>query len=70
MHRAGVRAGAGGAVARGDVQAAVAAEVEAFADAEAENGRRRQIEGASGTLTFGEIVGEGDEVVSRLGPSM
>ena len=25
---------------------------------------------ASGTLTFGEIVGEGGEVVSRLGPSM
>lgn len=25
---------------------------------------------ASGTLTFGEIVGEGSEVVSRLGPSM
>jgi hypothetical protein len=25
---------------------------------------------ASGTLTFGEIVGEGAEVVSRLGPSM
>ncbi|MEO8858760.1 MAG: UxaA family hydrolase [Burkholderiaceae bacterium] len=25
---------------------------------------------ASGTLTFGEIVGEGTEVVSRLGPSM
>jgi altronate dehydratase large subunit len=23
-----------------------------------------------GTLTFGEIVGEGDEVVSRLGPSI
>jgi altronate dehydratase large subunit len=25
---------------------------------------------ASGTLTFGEILGEGSEVVSRLGPSM
>jgi altronate dehydratase large subunit len=25
---------------------------------------------ASGTLTYGEIVGEGSEVVSRLGPSM
>jgi len=25
---------------------------------------------ASGTLTFGEIVGEGSEVVSRIGPSM
>ena len=25
---------------------------------------------ASGTLTFGEIVGEGDEVVSRLSASI
>jgi altronate dehydratase large subunit len=25
---------------------------------------------ASGTLTYGEIVGEGAEVVSRLGPSI
>jgi len=30
----------------------------------------RLIDIASGTLTFGEIVGEGSEVVSRLGPSM
>jgi altronate dehydratase large subunit len=28
------------------------------------------IDVASGALTFGEIVGEGSEVVSRLGPSM
>jgi altronate dehydratase large subunit len=28
------------------------------------------IDVASGTLTYGEIVGEGSEVVSRLGPSM
>jgi altronate dehydratase large subunit len=30
----------------------------------------RLLDVASGTLTFGEIVGEGSEVVSRLGPSM
>jgi altronate dehydratase large subunit len=30
----------------------------------------RLLDFASGTLTFGEIVGEGGEVVSRLGPSM
>ncbi|HZQ63282.1 MAG TPA: UxaA family hydrolase [Casimicrobiaceae bacterium] len=30
----------------------------------------RMLDVASGTLTFGEIVGEGSEVVSRLGPSM
>jgi altronate dehydratase large subunit len=30
----------------------------------------RLLDIASGTLTFGEIVGEGSEVVSRLGPSM
>ena len=30
----------------------------------------RMLDVASGTLTFGEIVGEGDEVVSRIGPSM
>ena len=30
----------------------------------------RLLDVASGTLTFGEIVGEGDEVVSRLGPSI
>ena len=28
------------------------------------------IDVASGTLTCGEVVGEGSEVVSRLGPSM
>jgi hypothetical protein len=30
----------------------------------------RLLDIASGSLTFGEIVGEGSEVVSRLGPSM
>jgi len=30
----------------------------------------RLLDIASGTLTCGEIVGEGDEVVSRIGPSM
>jgi altronate dehydratase large subunit len=30
----------------------------------------RVMDFASGTLTFGEIVGEGNEVVSRLGPSI
>jgi altronate dehydratase large subunit len=30
----------------------------------------RLVDVASGTLTFGEIVGEGAEVVSRLGPSL
>jgi altronate dehydratase large subunit len=30
----------------------------------------RLMDFASGTRTFGEIVGEGNEVVSRLGPSI
>ena len=30
----------------------------------------RLLDVASGTLTYGEIVGEGNEVVSRIGPSM
>ena len=30
----------------------------------------RMLDVASGTLTYGEIVGEGSEVVSRIGPSM
>ena len=33
-------------------------------------GVARLLEIASGALTYGEIVGEGDEVVSRVGPSM
>jgi len=36
----------------------------------AEDALARLLDVASGTLTFGEIVGEGDEVVSRLGPSI
>jgi len=36
----------------------------------AEEGFARLLDIASGSLTFGEIVGEGAEVVSRLGPSM
>ena len=31
---------------------------------------KHMLDVASGTLTFGEIVGEGSEVVSRIGPSM
>jgi altronate dehydratase large subunit len=30
----------------------------------------RLMDFASGTLTFGEILGEGSEVVSRIGPSI
>jgi altronate dehydratase large subunit len=33
-------------------------------------GIARLLDVASGTLTYGEIVGEGSEVVSRIGPSM
>lgn len=36
----------------------------------AQEGYARLLDVASGSLTFGEIVGEGAEVVSRLGPSM
>jgi len=39
-------------------------------DARAEAAIVQLVEVASGSLTFGEIVGEGAEVVSRLGPSM
>ncbi len=39
-------------------------------EAMAEAGVERLLAIASGTLTFGEIVGEGSEVVSRLGPSI
>jgi len=38
-------------------------------DALVARGAGHLLDVASGTLTFGEIVGEGDEVVSRLGPS-
>ena len=36
----------------------------------AADGFAHLVDVASGTLTFGEIVGEGGEVVSRLGPSI
>ena len=36
----------------------------------AARGSQQLLDVASGSLTFGEIVGEGAEVVSRLGPSM
>jgi len=39
-------------------------------EAMAQQGFGKLLEIASGSLTFGEIVGEGAEVVSRLGPSM
>jgi len=39
-------------------------------EAMAHEGFARLLDVASGSLTFGEIVGEGAEVVSRLGPSM
>ena len=39
-------------------------------DAVADDAIARMLDVASGTLTYGEIVGEGSEVVSRLGPSM
>jgi altronate dehydratase large subunit len=39
-------------------------------EAMAAKGLAQLVEVAGGTLTFGEIVGEGAEVVSRLGPSM
>ena len=39
-------------------------------DAVADDAVARLVDVASGTLTYGEIVGEGSEVVSRLGPSM
>ena len=39
-------------------------------DAVADDAIARLLDVASGTLTYGEIVGEGSEVVSRIGPSM
>ena len=39
-------------------------------EAMAHEGFAKLLDVASGSLTFGEIVGEGAEVVSRLGPSM
>jgi altronate dehydratase large subunit len=39
-------------------------------EARAHDGIARLVAIASGSLTFGEIVGEGGEVVSRLAPSL
>jgi altronate dehydratase large subunit len=52
-----------------DFAAAAALDGVSLDDLAAE-GLGKVLDVASGTLTFGEIVGEGSEVVSRLGPSM
>lgn len=53
-----------------DIAAADVAVGKTTLDARAEAAIVQLAEVASGSLTFGEIVGEGAEVVSRLGPSM
>jgi len=53
-----------------DIAADHALRGDVAADRLAEDALARLLDVASGTLTFGEIVGEGDEVVSRLGPSI
>jgi altronate dehydratase large subunit len=53
-----------------DIVATAALRDAATLDALADGAIARLCDVASGTLTFGEIVGEGAEVVSRLGPSM
>ena len=53
-----------------DVDASGALRDAATLDALADDAMAKLVAVASGTLTFGEIVGEGAEVVSRLGPSM
>ncbi|MEP7276915.1 MAG: hypothetical protein ABI812_11200, partial [Betaproteobacteria bacterium] len=53
-----------------DFAATAALDRSATMDELATTGMRHVLDVASGTLTFGEIVGEGSEVVSRLGPSM
>ena len=53
-----------------DIAAADVAVGTTTIDARAEAAIIQLVEVASGSLTFGEIVGEGAEVVSRLGPSM
>ncbi len=45
-------------------------EGKATLDTMAQDGMCRLLEVASGALTFGEIVGEGAEVVSRIGASI
>ena len=53
-----------------DIDATGALRDAATLDALADDAMAKLLDVASGTLTFGEIVGEGSEVVSRLGPSM
>jgi altronate dehydratase large subunit len=53
-----------------DVDASAVLRGAASLDAAADAALARLVDVASGTLTFGEIVGEGHEVVSRLGPSV
>ena len=53
-----------------DIVATAALRDAATLDALADAAIAKLCDVASGTLTFGEIVGEGAEVVSRLGPSM
>ena len=53
-----------------DIAAADVAVGTTTIDARAEAAIVQLVGVASGSLTFGEIVGEGAEVVSRLGPSM
>ena len=53
-----------------DIPGAAAVSGATTIDAVADDAIARMLDVASGTLTYGEIVGEGSEVVSRLGPSM
>ena len=53
-----------------DISAARALHTEASLDEVASAALNELLQTASGKLTFGEIVGEGNEVVSRLGPSL
>ena len=53
-----------------DIAAADVAVGATSIDARAEAAIGQLLDIASGSLTFGEIVGEGAEVVSRLGPSI
>jgi hypothetical protein len=53
-----------------DFSAASVLDHGASLDAVADEAMRRLLAVASGALTFGEIVGEGGEVVSRIGASI
>ena len=53
-----------------DIRAAGAISGIATLDGVADDAIAQMLDVASGTLTYGEIVGEGAEVVSRVGPSM